>query len=71
MENDLRAMCQENLDLSKELAKSLQEGFFVIEDSFESALKQVRYFYPDVHISQDRVHISQAIEDGKMVSLMD
>lgn len=42
------AICQENLDLYKDLAKSLQEGFFFIKVAFESDSKPVEYF--DEHL---------------------
>lgn len=34
-------MRQENIDLSKELDKSLKEGLFISEGDFKSALKHV------------------------------
>lgn len=41
----LCVIIQENLYLSKEMARLLQEGLFVTKGSFESASKQVEYFY--------------------------
>lgn len=64
-------MCLENLALSKELAKSSEETYFIIQDSFESALKRVEYFYPTGPISREQVRLDQDIEDKKVVSLMD
>lgn len=46
--DSLCAICQENLDLCKDLAKSLQEGFFFVKVAFESDSKQVEYF--DEHL---------------------
>lgn len=40
-----------SLSLSKELSKSLQNGFSIVEDDFESVFKQVEYFYSTSLIS--------------------
>lgn len=47
------AIYQENLDLYKDLAKSLQEGFFFIKVAFESDSKQVEYFDEHLIILRD------------------
>lgn len=43
-------MRQENLNLSKEPTKSMEERYFVSDDAFESALKQVECFSPSMLI---------------------
>lgn len=60
-EDGLRAMRQQNIDLSKDMAKLIQEGFSV----FDGSLKQVEYFYPSIQVSWDQVRLYHAIEDGK------
>lgn len=67
VDDGVSAMRQENLDLSKELAKSPPKVFFITND----ALKQVECFYRAWVISQDRVCLNQAITNGKMVSFKD
>lgn len=44
VEDGLCAIHQENLDLSKDLSKSLQKGFFVTDGAFESVLKKMGTF---------------------------
>lgn len=58
-EDGLREKCLENLALSKELAKSLEEIYFTAQDTFETALKQVGYFYPTRLISRVQVRLDQ------------
>lgn len=64
-------MHQENLDLSKGLARLLQEGFSDVKGAFKSALNQVGCLYPHVQISRDRVRFDQAMKDAIVVYLMD
>lgn len=54
----------ENLALSKDFSKSIEESNFISHDSFESALKQMENFNPIIMISRKQVRIDQAIEDG-------
>lgn len=46
VENGLREMCLENLALFKELAKSLEEIYFITYTSFEIYLKHVKNSIP-------------------------
>lgn len=39
--DDLRMISFENLDLYKDLSKSIEESYFISDDTFESALKHV------------------------------
>lgn len=66
----LRAMHQENHDLSRKLAKLLQQELLFANGVLESILKQWEYFYPNIHVYWDRVPLNQGTKDGKMVSLM-
>lgn len=71
VEDDLSEINLNNLAFSKECVKSLQESYSIILDSFESALTHEEHFYPNRSISQEQVCLYQAIEDMKMVSLVD
>lgn len=62
-------MCEETLSLYKELTKSLQEGFSIVDNAFESALKKVKYFYLTGPISRDRVRLNKFIKDRHVVYL--
>lgn len=50
-DDGLHEMHLENLALSKDYAKSLEESYFINKDSFESTLKRVEHFYPIRSIS--------------------
>lgn len=49
----------------------MQDNFYVSKDDFESALKHVEHFYLNVLVSRDRVRLSPAIYDKKVVFLDD
>lgn len=58
IEGDIHVMRQGNLELSKKLAKSLKYRFSIIEDTFESSLKQMEFYDLTMPNSRDWVRLN-------------
>lgn len=70
-QESLQITCLENITLTKEFDKVVDEDLASMYDYFENALQQVEHFYPPLSVSREWVFPDQTIEDGKVVSLKD
>lgn len=54
-EDDLWQMRPKILCLAKEYTKAMSDGFSIVHVSFKNALYKVENFYPQMHISREKV----------------
>lgn len=56
-----------NISLDKEFVKGMEDGFYIMHVSLENTLKLMEHFYPEMHISWEKVHPDQKMLDGNSI----
>lgn len=67
--DSLKEMHHDDLKLSKDYEKFMEENFSIMQTSFENSLQQVEIFYINEHIFREKVQHDLEMVDGKSVFL--